>query len=176
MADRADPRLEAYALCKAHAAVDSAFSEALTLQWFNAAWDLCADHAGFVFPPQEIREPVEIDPRTGTIKLSHEPSGPVQFFAGGRLVATLAPNSSCFGPERDRLCCPSLCCYCGNLRAVYTFGAEFGCDGVPAWFVQAVAQVFAFIAENRGDTQREPDLLRRSGAISFLSRATTYVL
>lgn len=179
MADAPDPRLAAYAFCLEHAVVDGAFPEGVMLQWFNAAWQLCADHIGLVYPAQTIREDVNIDPRSGVIKLSHEPSSAVQFFVSGRLVATLSPNSPCFGPQRsETLCCPQLCCYCGCLRAVYQVGQNYnGCgDEIPATFVQAVAQVFAYIAENRGDTQREPGLLARCGALPFLSSRTTYVL
>jgi hypothetical protein len=170
-----DPRLSAYQFCKEHAAVDNAYSEPTTWQWFNAAWDLCANHIGLIYPPMQIREDVQIDPRTGAIRLSYEPSSAVNFFADGRLVASLPPNSPCFGPDRYALQCPSLCCY-GCARAVYTVGEDFGCNNIPAWFVQAVAQVFAFLAENRGDVQREPQLLARCGALSFLSVRTLYVL
>jgi hypothetical protein len=172
-----DPRLAAYAFAKVHAAVDGAFPESLTWGWFSASWQLCADHIGLVYPAREIREEVHVDPRTGVIHLSHEPTGAVQFFAGGRLVATLPPNSPCFGPERYRhtLCCPALCCYCGSLRAHYQAGEDFGCGEVPPGFVMAVARVFAYVAENRGDVGQEPNILGRCGALAFLSSRTTYV-
>jgi hypothetical protein len=171
----ADPRLEAFAVCKQHAALDGAFSEALMLFWFNACWERCAEQVGLIYPPREIREDVQIDPRTGAIRLSHEPSSAVQFFAGGRLVATLAPNSPCFGPHRHWLCCPNLCCYCGCLRAVYMVGQDFGCDGVPSSFVMAVARLFAYTCENRGDVQHEGAVLAKSGALTFLSAGTKFV-
>lgn len=155
----------AYQIAKLHAATDGAFDERLMRHWFDAAWEVCADFSNFIYPPQQVREVVTPHPETGEIKLSHEPSGPVQIYSGARFIGTLPANSWAFGgtlPSRLDLCC--LC----DLTVIYTVGEEGECGRIPATFVQAVARVFAYLAENRGDVERDPFILSKSGAMAFL--------
>jgi hypothetical protein len=162
----ADEMNQAYELCKLQAQVDGAFPEELLQFWFKAAWDLCADMVGLV-PAQRIeREPICID-ECGNFTLNFQPSSPVQIFEGYTLVATLPPNL-----QRSR-CTPALCCLC-HPYASYTVGQDF-CE-LPPRFVQAVARVFAYIVENRGDTEKDEFVLRKSGAFAFLAPDLTYVM
>ena len=161
----------AYQIAKLHAATDGAFNEALMRHWFDAAWEICAEFSSFVYPPQQVREVVTPDEYTGQIKLSYEPSSPVTIYSGSRLIGTLPANARVFGGSA-----PSpldLCCYC-NLTVSYTVGTEGECGRVPASFVQAVARVFAYIVENRGDVEKDPYILSKSGAIAFLD--VVYIL
>ena len=167
-----DPFEQTYAFCKEHAMVEGAFSERLTRQWFNAAWALCAEHIGFIYPARTITEMVPVNQEYGTIALSYRPSSPVTLKDGYRVVTILPPNAPCITGEGG---CPEVCCFCW-LHATYTVGEDLGCDGVPPRFVQAVAQLFAYIVENRGDTAMQPYLLYQSGAHAFLAPEVTYVL
>jgi len=47
---------------------------------------------------------------------------------------------------------------------------------VPPGFLQAVARVFTFLCENRGDTGQDPNLLYRCGAMTFLGPGLTYIM
>lgn len=157
-------RDQAYAIAKEQANVNGEFSDTLTRSWFDAAWDLCAQMTGFVWPPVEIRELVTIRD-DGSFRLSYRPSSAVSLYSGYLLVATL-PRSL----ERSR-CMPALCCYC-NLQARYWVG-EDACT-LPPRFVQAVSRVFAFLVNHRGDDGDE-HILAKSGAMSFLSPDVAYV-
>jgi len=181
MANAPDPLASAYEIAKLHAAVDGAFDEKLMRHWFGAAWALCAQYAGIVFPAARIDELVSIG-ADGALTLSQTPSSDVRFYAGGKLVATLPPGSPCFQPRSEaddfagcRMCCPDLCCYC-DLRASYTAGMGAGCDDLPPGIVQAVARVFAYIVENRGDAELDEHVLGKCGAKAFLSPYLTYVM
>jgi len=185
MAEASDPIGEAFEIAKLHAAVDGAFSEPLMRHWFEAAWDLCAAQVGMIFPPQAMDETVVVGPG-GQIVLSQPPSSEVRFYAGPNLVAVLPPNSPCFGESPRQLwddeggCgtrCPDLCCYC-NVRALYTTDGGLGldCDEVPPWFVQAVARLFTYIAENRGDAEMNEAVLAKCGAKAFLAPHLQYAL
>jgi hypothetical protein len=171
---KVDPQKEidaAYQIVKLHAATDGAFHETLMRHWFEAAWAACADFTGFIYPPQQVRESVMCDEFTGQIKLSGEPSGPVKIYAGAQYIGTLPGNARVFGGSA-----PSpmdLCCYC-NLMVEYQVGEAGECGRVPASFVQAVARVFAYICENRGDVEMDPQILSKSGAIAFLD--VVYIL
>lgn len=171
---RSDPAKEietAYQIAKLHAATDGAFDEQLMRHWFDAAWETCADFSGFIYPVQTISEPVFPDAERGVVKLSHEPTGPVKVYSGSKYIMTLPANSWVFGGD-----IPSpmdLCCLC-NLTVSYQIGEEGECGRVPASFVQAVARLFAYIVENRGDVEMDPNVLMKSGAIEFLH--VTYVL
>jgi len=183
--DAADPVVAAYEIAKLQAATDGAFDEKLLRHWFEAAWDLCAAMVGLVFPPLPVDEMVTVAP-DGAILLSAPPAGDVRFFSGPNLVAVLPPNSPCFGPRPGGLFddesgvglrCPDLCCFC-NVRAIYTTDGGLGieCDEVPPWFVQAVARLFVYIAENRGDTEMDERVLAKCGAKAFLAPYLTYAL
>jgi hypothetical protein len=173
-AQRVDPQKEieaAYQIVKLHAAVDGAFVEPLMRHWFEAAWAICADFTDFIYPPQQISETVPVDENTGQVRLSHEPSGPVKVFSGARYIMTLPKDSRVFGgPIPSPM---DLCCFC-NLMVQYQVGEEGECGRVPASFVQAVARVFAYIVENRGDVEMDPQILSKSGAIAFLD--VVYIL
>lgn len=166
----ADPLDAAYALCLEHAMVENAFPPRLTRQWFDAAWALCAEHIGLVYPARRIDETLEVNQETGTIRLTYRPSSMVQLFAGVRPLGTFAPNGPCFTSG-----CADLCCHCW-IRAIYTVGEDLGCAALPPRFVQAVMHLFAFIAENRGDTPIDESILSKSGAKVFLGPEITYVL
>ena len=122
--------------------------------------------------PRTITEMVPVNQEYGTIALSYRPSSPVTLKDGYRVVTILPPNAPCITGEGG---CPEVCCFCW-LHATYTVGEDLGCDGVPPRFVQAVAQLFAYIVENRGDTAMQPYLLYQSGAHAFLAPEVTYVL
>lgn len=157
---------QAFELAKAQASVDGAFSDALLMNWFRSAWDLCASMVGFTFPPQEITETIWLNER-GRFHLTYRPTSEVKLWSGGTLLAVLPPSL-------DRSCCmPSLCCYC-DLRAQYWIG-EDTCE-IPPRFLQAVARLFTYIAENRGDTELDPHVLMRCGAFAFLAPDVTYAL
>ena len=158
---------QAYEVCKAQAAVDGAFPESLMRHWFEASWDLCAGMVGLIFPPQEISELIVID-HCGNFSLSHQPAGEVRIFAGYRLIMVLPPSL-----KRSR-CDPGLCCFC-HLSARYMIGALDPCAPIPPRFVQAVARLFTYIAENRGDTELDDQILGKCGALRFLSDDLTYV-
>jgi len=183
--DPADPIVAAYEIAKLQAATDGAFDERLTRHWFEASWDLCAAMVGLVFPPLPIDEVVTVAP-DGSILLSHQPMGDVRFYSGPNLVAVLPPNSPCFWPRPGSLfddetgCglnCPDLCCYC-NVRAIYTGGGDIAvdCDEIPPWFVQAVARLFTYVCENRGDTEMDEHVLAKSGAKAFLAPHLAYAV
>ena len=157
----------AFAICKWQAATDGAFPEELLKHWFEAAWNLCAGMAGFVFPPFKIVEPIHLD-HMGRFWLSHRPSSEVRIYAGYTLIAVLPPSL-----ERTRYD-PSLCCHC-NLSAHYTVGNDDPCAAIPPRFVQAVARVFAYMVENRGDVAGDDDWLTKTGAMTFLSDDLLYV-
>jgi|SRR5215475_2294881 len=155
---------QAFELCKLHASVDGAFDEKLLRHWFEAAWDLCATFIGLT-PPTAIEERVIIR-ADGSFVLSHQPTGNVRFYSGYRLVTVLPPTL-----ERSR-CDPALCCFC-DLTAKYMTGWAT-CE-VPPRFVQAVARVFAYIIENRGDSELDDQILGKSGALRFLSPDLQFV-
>jgi hypothetical protein len=190
MDDRATAVFEsAYQIAVLQAAVDGAIDERLLRQWFEAAWELCAAMIGFEFPQRTEQEQVEVSPR-GTVRLSRRPSGPVKLYAGGTLVATLPPSSALIGNPRlpnpytgigeragewNLVCSTSLCCYC-NLVAIYPVGSSDPCTGMPATFLQAVARLFAYMCENRGDVEMDESILSKSGAKAFLSPQITYLM
>lgn len=160
--------LEAYEICKLQAAADGAFSEPLMQHWFKAAWDLCAGMIGHVYPPQQITERVTIL-SSGSFRLSHQPTSDVRLYAGATLVAVLPPSLQ----MSDRwLCRPSLCCYC-DLLAQYDIGEET-CEISPR-FLQAVARLFAYMVENRGDVELDREVLAKCGALAWLGPDLTYV-
>lgn len=165
MPDAANPYEEAFELCKLQASVDGAFPDALLRFWFQSAWDLCASMIGFVYPAREVQEPICPD-ECGNFTISYQPSSVVQIFSGYSLVATFPPNL------RRTRCDPALCCYC-NLVAKYTVGEET-CE-LPPRFLQAVARLFTYICENRGDTELDEAVLGKCGAKLFLSPDLTYV-
>jgi hypothetical protein len=145
----------------------------------------------FQYPPRQTREVVH-QRSDGSIRLLHSPTSEVKFYAGPDLVAVLPPNSPCFeyGRARERSAtddlifgtdlregcnrCPDLCCYCGDVIAVYTYG-DAGCTISPR-FVQAVARLFTYIAENRGDVELDDQVLKKSGAFAFLGPNLTFAL
>lgn len=162
----ADQIEKAYAIAKAHASADEAFDEDLMRHWFEAAFDLCAVMIDFVFPPQEIRERIVLRP-DGSFRLHHAPSSDVKLYHGATLVAVIGRDL-----VRSR-CDASLCCYC-DLMAHYTIGDE-SCT-IPPRFIQAVARVFAYIVENRGDVELDDNVLKKSGAFAWLSPDVTFAL
>lgn len=155
----------AFELCKEQASIDGAVSEDLLRHWFQASWDLCAQMTGFVFPARQVTEPLTLD-CYGKFHLSYRPSSEIKIYDGYRLVATFPAN------WQDSDCAPSLCCYC-NLKAQYTVGQD-ACEVSPT-FLQAVARVFTYICENRGDTELDEAVLGKSGAKVFLNQDLTYV-
>jgi len=159
----------AFEICKAQAAVDGAFSEALLKHWFQASWDQCAEMVGLIWPPQDITERITIR-RDGSFRLSYQPSSEVKIYDGATLLLTLPPSL-----ERSP-CDPFLCecCTCCGLTAHYRTGGEF-CE-VPPRFVQAVARLFTYMVENRGDTPQDEHLLYKCGAWAFLSPELTFVM
>lgn len=171
----------AYEIAKLHAAVDSAFDERLTRHWFEAAWETCASAIGMV-PAGQITESVEVD-AWGHLKLSGKPTSQVKLYANGRLTMVLPPNSPMLSGSRylpnpyehheADFCAPALCCLAGCLQAVYSVGQQ-DC-GVPASFVQAVARLFAYMVENRGDVKIDDQILTNSGAKGFLAPHMTYI-
>jgi len=158
---------QAYEVCKAQAAVDGAFPEALMQHWFETAWDMCAEMIGLIYPPREITESITLDD-CGNFTLSAIPAGEVRIFAGYQLLMILPPSL-----QRSR-CDASLCCHC-NLTARYMIGSTDPCQPIPPRFVQAVARVFTFLVENRGDSESNDQVLARCGALRFLSPDLTYV-
>jgi len=155
----------AYEICKLQASSDGAFDEKLMRSWFDAAWKLCADMVGLA-PPMEIKEPICIDD-FGGFRLSHRPSSPVEIFDGYTLVATIPQDL-----YRSR-CDPALCCLC-HPYARYMIGSTT-CEVTPT-FIQAVARVFAYIVENRGDSELDDQVLGKCGALAFLRPELTFVL
>ena len=176
------PFESAYEIAKLHAAVDGAFDETLTRHWFEAAWELCAEAVGFITPSRQITESVTVH-GNGRVQLSHRPSSEVRLYASGRLVAVLSPNApeltghrnlpNPYEYEEGDICAPALCCLSGCLQAVYSVGQDDACGVSPA-FVQAVAQLFAYMAENRGDVKMDDQILTKSGAKGFLNPWLTY--
>lgn len=162
-----DQIAEAFALCKLQAASDGAFPDELLKHWFEAAWSLCAGMVEMVFPAQQIVEPIQIDHR-GRFGLSHQPAGDVRIFDGYTLLAVLPPNL------QRTWCDPSFCCRC-NLTAHYTIGTDDPCEAISPRFIQAVARVFTYLVQNRGDVPLDPDILTKSGAMLFLSSEILYV-
>jgi len=159
---------EAFALCKLQAAVDDAFPDEVLRHWFEAAWDLCAEMIGLVFPAVSFVEPIRLDSE-GRFTLSHRPSSEVRIYAGYTLVVILPPSL-----ERSH-CDRSLCCHC-NLTAHYTVGSDDPCAALPPRFIQAVARLFTYMVENRGDVPLDDQVLGKCGALRFLSPDLTYVL
>jgi hypothetical protein len=158
---------EAYEFCLLQANIDGAFDERLTWRMFQAAWDLCAAYVGLVWPAREIEERISINPIDGSFTLSHIPTSNVKLYSNFRLVAVLPPTL-----VRD--CCdPHLCCFCA-LRAIYTVGEDL-CE-VPPRFLQAVARLFTYMIENRGDSELDDQVLSKCGAKAFLGPDLTYVL
>jgi len=158
-----DPISEAFELAKLQAATDGAFDERLLRFWFESAWEQCAAMVGFVWPPQEIRERIVIR-ADGSFRLSYRPSSEVRIYEGANLVMTL-PRSL----ERSH-CDPALCecCTCCGYTAHYWVGDQNLCQ-FPVGFVQAVARLFTFMVENRGDIQQDDRIMARCGALPFLS-------
>lgn len=157
----------AFEICKMQASTDDAFPDALLRHWFEAAWDLCAAMVGLVYPPREVSDRIVLD-HHGNFALSHKPSGDVRIYAGYTLIAILPPSL-----VRTR-CDPSLCCFC-NLTARYMVGTDDPCGAISPRFVQAVARLFTFMVENRGDVQMDDQILGKSGALRFLSPDLLYV-
>jgi hypothetical protein len=164
--DAKDHIADAFAIAKLQAQCDGAFPEPLLRHWFEAAWQHCAEMVGFVYPAQEVREPISLR-LDGSFTISHRPTGPVRIFAGYTLLMTLPPSL-----ERT-WCDPSLCCHC-NLFAQYMIG-EDTCNISPS-FVQAVARLFTYMVENRGDVEMDREILAKCGALTFLSGGLTYAL
>jgi hypothetical protein len=172
---------DAYAIAKLHAATDGAFDERLTQHWFAAAWETCASAIGMDMPGQ-VTESVTVD-AWGTIKLSHKPTSEVRLYANGRLVMIIPPNSPMLNGSRNLpnpyahedadFCAPALCCLAGCLQALYSVGSQ-SC-GVSPSFVQAVARLFAYMVENRGDVKIDDQILSNSGAKGFLAPHMTYI-
>jgi len=158
---------QAFALCKMQASTDEAFPDELLRHWFEAAWNLCAEMVGLVFPARAVVEPICLD-RCGNFTLSDQPSGDVRIYDGYTLIMILPPSL-----QRNR-CQPSLCCYC-NLSAHYTVGNDDPCDAIPPRFIQAVARLFTYMVENRGDTELNDQILGKCGALCFLSPDLDYV-
>lgn len=154
-----------YDLCKQQASVDGAFPEPLMQAWFQSAFDLCAAMVDF-YPPRQIEEKVIVRP-DGTIRLSYWPSSDVKFYAGYRLILTLPKTL-----ERS-MCDPALCCYC-DLTVRYTIG-EQTC-GIPPRFAQAVMRLFAYMCENRGDSEMDEHILKKSGAFAFIAPDLLYAV
>ena len=192
MAAQTDLGIEtAYQIAKLQASVDGVFDDTLMRHWFNAAWELCAAMVGMSpYGVGHVQESVAVD-HQGRVRLSGKPSGPVRLYAGGRLVAVLPPSArqfnasnQMFNPFDDNsdgtsiACSPSLCCYC-DLMASYDVGHADPCGGIPpgsSRFVQAVARLFAYICENRGDVEMDGEVLTKSGAKAFLAPDLTYVM
>jgi len=180
----------AYQIARAQAALDGAIEEILVRHWFEASWELCAAMIGATGAGGDVTEPVEVGPR-GTVRLSQRPTGPVRLFSCGQLVATLPPGSlllagtpSLPNPYKGfgegwgnwlLTCSTSLCCYC-DLTAVYSTRSRDPCAVLPATFVQAVARLFTYICENRGDVEMDESIISKSGAKAFLAPQLTYVL
>jgi len=158
----------AYAICKWQAATDGAFPDDLTKHWFEAAWQKCAEMVGLIFPPLEVKEPIRLD-RWGRFWLTHRPSSEVKIFAGYTLIAILPPSL-----QRSH-CDPSLCCHC-NLMAHYLVGSTDPCHVITPSFVQAVARLFTYLVENRGDVPMDDDVLSKCGAMTFLADQATFVV
>lgn len=181
----------AFEIARLQAATDGAINERLLRQWFDAAWELCSAMIGLDYPAGTMTESVEVGPR-GTVRLSRRPAGPVKLFSCGQPVATLPPSSLLIASNQPNLpnpytgigegrgdwlltCSTSLCCYC-DLTAVYPVGDSDPCSAMPASFVQAVARVFAYMCENRGDVEMDESILSKCGAKVFLSAQITYLL
>lgn len=154
----------AFDFCKANASVDGAFPDALLRSYFDAAWQLCAEMIGYE-PPGQIQERIQIDDR-GLFRLSRMPTGPVEVFAGYTRVAVLTSPFKGMGP-----CDPSLCCFC-DLTVRYPVGSA-SCEISPR-FLMAVARLFAYLVENRGDSEMDEQVLAKSGAKAFLAPDLTY--
>lgn len=161
---------DGFEIAKLQAATEGSFDERMLRHFYAAAWELCADMIGGFSPAKEMRENVCPSPIDGVIRLSAQPSGPVRFYSGVQLVATVPPNSVVLGGNAG--CMVPLCCYC-NLVAYYPTGRDL-CD-VPARFKQAVARVFTYMVENRGDVEMDEAVLCKCGAIAFLRPDLTYV-
>jgi len=157
----------AFALCKLQAATDGAFPDELLRHWFDAAWDLCAEMVGLVFPARAVVEPIFLD-ECGNFALSYPPASEVKIYAGYTLIAVLPPSL------RRTWCDPSLCCHC-NITAHYTVGNDDPCSAIPPRFVQGVARLFTYMVENRGDVEMNDQILGRCGALRFLSPDLAYV-
>lgn len=185
-----DPFEDAYEIAKLHAATDGAFDERLMRHWFDAAWQLCSEAIGLDYPARQVNETVPVN-ADGTVSLTGKPTGDVKLYANGSLVAVLPPNAPTLTGHRDlpnpyanpsddwswRLrCSPSLCCYC-YLQAVYDVGQRLDpCrDQFSPTFVQAVARLFAYMVENRGDVKVDDQVLTNSGAKGFLASHMTYI-
>jgi hypothetical protein len=60
------------------------------------------------------------------------------------------------------------------VTAAYTYGSDT-CT-VPPRLVQAVARLFAYICETRGDVELDDQVLKKCGAFRFLGPDLTYAL
>jgi hypothetical protein len=179
----------AYEIAKLHAATDGAFDERLTRHWFEAAWQLCCEAIGLVYPARQVNEIAPVNP-DGTVSLTGKPTSDVKLYSNGALVAVLPPNAPTLTGHRNLpnpyahnsdwswqlRCSPSLCCYC-YLQAVYDVGQRIDpCrDQFSPSFVQAVARLFAYMVENRGDVKIDDQVLTNSGAKGFLAPHMTYI-
>lgn len=168
----ADLYLKAFEICKLQASADGAFPDVLLEHWFKASWDLCVSMVGYVGPAQAITEKVIIR-QDGSFRLSHRPTSEIKLYNGATLVAVFPPSLE----MSDRwLCRPSLCCYC-DLIAQYRIGDDDPCkDEMSPRFVQAVARLFTYICENRGDVELDDQVLGKCGAKAFLGADLAYVL
>lgn len=170
MADeQPDPIEQLYELCKLQAQTDGAFAEPLMRAWFAAALELCSDMAGLVYPARQIRESLTMNWR-GAYVLSERPSGPVEIFDGYKLI-TVIPRPL----DRSISCLPALCCLC-HPYARYTVGQDLPCGAFSPRFGQAVARLFAYIVENRGDSELDREVLAKCGALTFLGPDLQYVM
>lgn len=155
----------AFEIVRLNAATDG-LPPRLERAWFDAAFARCAQQVGLEIPARQYREEVVMR-GDGTVQLAHTPTSPVQFYSGPALLATVP------GGSRVIRLAVALCCY-GCVTARYTYGVNV-CDLDPL-FLEAVARLFAYICENRGDTGADPNLIQQSGAAAFLQAGTTYVL
>lgn len=182
---------EAFKIARAQAATDGAFDEILLRHWFQTAWEMCAAMIGLEYPAGTVTDKVEVD-SLGTVRLSRRPSGPVKLYSCGQPVATVPPTSILLAANRPNLpnpytgfgegrgdwlltCGTSLCCYC-DLTAVYPVGDSDPCSAMPASFIQAVARLFSYMCENRGEVEMDESVFSKSGAKAFLSAQITYLM
>jgi hypothetical protein len=167
MADEVDQVERAFELCKLQASADGAFDEGLMRQWFDSAWALCAAMVNLT-PPTPIEEKIIINPENGSFFLSHVPTPgtDVEVYDKYQLVATI-PASLIRQP------CANLCCLC-DPWVKYMTGQQ-SCEVSPT-FIMAVMRLFAYMVENRGDSELDREVLAKCGALTFLSPDLCYVL
>src|SRR5262245_48376059 len=156
---------DAFEFCKEYASADGAFDDGMLRLMFSAAWDLCAQMVGHD-PPRQVEEVFSLRD-DGSFVLSYTPTSEVRIYAGYQLLAVLPPSL-----ERSR-CDRSLCCHC-RLVAKYTTGKD-ECE-YSSRFIQAVARLFAYMIENRGDSELDDQVLAKCGALAFLRPDLTFVL